>query len=257
MKSKPVEDKLGLVPKAEALRLLAGDQKQVVGELLILKVLMYFGGMLDKDQAKIATPPDYQAMSRIIHAAVKLDPYNMDAYYFAQSILVWDVKQFKVANDLLEYGMKYRSWDWYLPYFAAFNDAYFLKDYQSAAKYYKITADLTGDPLFMNLAGRYLNEAGHTGLAVAYLSAMAKSAKNPAIKKTLTIRLQALEASRTIELARDAFYRSHKRLPSSVSELVEQGFLKETPVDPYGGVFYLEPDGKVRTTSKFAFAGKK
>jgi hypothetical protein len=49
------------------------------------------------------------------------------------------------------------------------------------------------------------------------------------------------------------------RLPSSVAELIKKGYLADTPVDPYGGTFYLEPDGTVRSTSKFAFgvAGTK
>jgi hypothetical protein len=257
MRSKPVAEKLGHVPRAEVLQIFSADQKQVVCESLVVKVLIYFGGLVEKNQAKLEIPPDYPAMSRMIHAAVKLDPYNMDSYYFAQSILVWDVKQFKLANDLLEYGMKYRTWDWQLPYFAAFNYAYFLKDYAHAAKYYKLTAEITGEPLFMNLAGRYLNEAGQTDLALSYLSTMAKGAKNAAIKKTLTVRLQALEAARSIEVSRDAFSRSRNRLPSSVSELVQSGYLKRLPTDPYGGTFYIEPDGKVKTTSKFATVKKK
>src|SRR5690242_9398050 len=111
------------------MQVVSADQKQVVGEGLTLDVLIYFGGLVEKQRlGKLDVPADYPAMSRLLHAAVKLDPYNMDPYYFAQAILVWDVNQVKLANNLLDYGMKYRSWDWYLPFFAGFNNAYFLKD---------------------------------------------------------------------------------------------------------------------------------
>lgn len=256
MRNKPFAEKLGHLPKAEFMQLVSADQKQIVGEALILDVLMYFGGLAAKEPAQLQIPPDYQAMSRLLHASVKLDPYNMDAYYFAQSILVWDVKQIKIANDLLEYGMKYRNWDWYLPFFAGFNYGYFLKDYQQAAKYYMQAGELSGNSLFVNLAGRYLNEAGQNDLAITYLSTMAKGAKNQAIKKTLTTRLEALKAVRSIEIARDACRRATGRLPASVEALVQSGYLRELPKDPYGGRFYLESDGKVRTTSNFAFARK-
>ena len=252
MRSKPIVEKLGHFPKAELMQLVSADQKQLVGESLIFDVLMYFGSLTDKDPAKLRIPPDYQAMSRLLHASVKLDPYNMDAYYFAQSILVWDVGQIKIANDLLQYGMKYRTWDWYLPFFAGFNYGYFLKDYPQAAKYYMQAGNLTGNALFMNLAGRYLNEAGQNELAISYLATMIKGAKNQAVRQTLVTRLRALQAVRGIEAARDSFVRATGRLPASVEALALSGYLKGIPKDPYGGRFYLEPDGKVKTTSNFA-----
>jgi tetratricopeptide (TPR) repeat protein len=257
MGRKPIVEKLGHVPKAEFLLVVSADQKQLVGEALIFDVLTYFGSLVEHNKTKVEIPPDYQAMSRMLHASVKLDPYNMDAYYFAQSILVWDVKQVQLANALLDYGMKYRTWDWYLPFFAGFNSGYFLKDYPGAARYYMRAGELSGNDLFMNLAGRYLNEAGQSELAIGYLDTMVKGAKNAAIRQTLATRLEAIKAARSIELARDAFLKKSGRLPASVPELVQAGLLPGIPRDPYGGSFYLDPDGKVRTTSNYARPGKK
>jgi hypothetical protein len=255
MRRKPFVEKIGLLPRVEVLKLVSADHKQLTGELLILKVLVYFGGLMEKNQVKLDTPPDYQAMSRLIHASVQLDPYNMDAYYFAQSIMVWDVGQIKLANSLLEYGMKYRTWDWTLPYFTGFNYAFFLKDYNKAAQMYMRAGELSGSPISMSLAGRYLQRAGKTEMAISYLSAMEKSARAPALRKTFQTRLQAFRVVLTIEKARDRFKAERGRLPERVDELVAAGYLKQMPVDPYGGSFYLEPDGAVATTSKFAVAG--
>jgi hypothetical protein len=259
MKSKPYVEKLGYVPKGEVLEYLSADQKEFVAATLVMKVLFYYGGLSDKSFNKLDLPIDYPAMSRTIHAAVKLDPYNMDAYYFAQATLVWDARQIKLANDLLEYGMRYRTWDFYLPFFAGFNYAYFLKDYAKAARYYKMSGNLSGSELSINLAGRYLYESGQSDLAIAYLSAMEKGARNESIKKTFQVRLQALKEGRCIELARDRYVHDSGHLPGSVEELLRKGYLDGAPVDPYGGEFYFEPDGSVRSTSKFAFgvAGKK
>lgn len=256
MRSKPFFEKLGHLPRVEVLQFVAADQKQLVAASMVMKVMMYFGGLMEQDNVKFKLPPDNPAMSRIIHGSVKLDPYNMDAYYFAQALLVWDVGEYKIANDLLVYGMKYRTWDWYLPFFAGFNSAFFLKDYASAAKYYRMAAELSGEPMFSTLAGRYMHKSGQTVLALSYLSAMEKSAKNKAIKKSYSIRLQALQAVRTIEIARDSYQEATGTLPFSVAELVRSGHLTKIPVDPYGGKFYFEADGKVTTTSEFTF-GKK
>ena len=257
MRNKPVAEKLGIIPRAEVLQVISADQKQLVATSVIAKVILYFGGFMEKNSSEIALPPDYPAMSRTIHAALRLDPYNMDGYYFAQAILVWDVKQYKLANDLLEYGMKYRSWDWYLPFFAGFNYAYFLKDYPHAAQMYMRAGELSGNLMFQTLAGRYLQQAGKTEMAIAYLSMMEKGARDTAIRKTFQTRLRAFQEVLSIEKARDRFKAERGALPDRVEDLEAGGYLKRHPVDPYGGVFYLEPDGTVATTSKFAYAGVK
>lgn len=258
MKNKPIEEKLGYVPSFKLLKPLGADQKELVGASLVMKVLMYFGGIIGKAQeGKVITaPPDLLGMYRMLHGAVQLDPYNMDAYYFAQGFLTWDAHQFTAANNMLEYGMKYRTWDWYLPFFAGFNSAYFMKDYPKAAEYYKKAADLSGQDLHRSLAGRYLQESGQTELAIAYLTAMEKGEKNQAMKRNYQFRLTAFKEVRRIELARDLYRQERGVLPSSVEQLKQSGYLNPSPVDPYGGRFYFEPSGKVATTSKFAFATK-
>jgi len=257
MRGRPFAEKLGHLPASDALQSLATDQKQAVGASLIMKVLMYFGGRVSSDDLKNKASVDYKAMSKTIHAALKLDPYNMDGYYFAQAVLVWDVGQYQVANDLLQYGMKYRTWDWYLPFFAGFNYAYFLKDYPNAARMYMRAGELSGDPLFKKLAGRYLQQSGQTEIAIAYLTTMEKGTRDKAVKESFRIRLTAFRRVLLIEKARDRFASERGRRPLSVEELIETGYLKAVPVDPYGGKFYLEPDGTVSTSSKFAFAGVK
>lgn len=259
MRNKPIEEKLGYVPSVKLLKPLSADQKEFTGASLVMKAMMYYGGVINRavEGKVISEPPDLSGMSRLLHNSVQLDPYNMDAYYFAQGFLTWDAKQFKVANDLLEYGMKYRTWDWQLPFFAGFNSAFFLKDYAKAAEFYKRAGELSGFDLHKNLAGRYMQESGQTELAIVYLTAMDKNEKNPAMKKSYQIRLGAFRVVRRIEVARDAFKQSRGVLPATVEQLVKAGMLMPPPVDPYGGRFYLEADGKVKSTSKFAFAETK
>lgn len=256
LSNKPFVEKLGYVPSVTVLKTVAADHKEFLAASLVLKVMMYFGGLIEKDKKQFSVPPDYMSMSRLLHGAVKLDPYNMDAYYFAQSFLAWDVKQYKLANDLLDYGMKYRTWDWYLPFFAGFNSAFFLKDYEAAARYYQRAGELSGSDLTRLLAGRYMQESGQTELAINYLSAMLKGEKNPALKKNYQIRLRAFSEARRIEMARDRYREERGTLPITVDQLISEGFLSP-PSDPYGGTFYLETGGKVATTSKYAYAGVK
>jgi hypothetical protein len=253
LKNKPYVEKLGAVPKGEVLVGVSVDQKEFIAASIILKVLFYFGSLVDKSFNKLDIPPDYPAISRSLHAAVKLDPYNMDAYYFAQATLVWDAQQVQLVSNLMEYGMRYRTWDYMLPFFAGFNYAYFMKNSSRAAEFYKRAAELSGSELFIRLAGRYMQESGNTQMAIDYLTVMERGAQNPAIKQTFNVRLNAIKEVRRIELARDSYLNNEGGVPATIEELVIRGYLDTHPVDPYGGSFYLDSDGSVRSTSKFAF----
>ena len=254
LRDKPFIAKLGYVPSITALKTLSSGHKEFAAASLVLKTTMYFGGLYSEKalDEQIAVVPEYQAMSRMMHGAVQLDPYNMDAYYFAQAFLTWDVHQYKIANEILDYGMKYRDWDWTLPFYAGFNSAYFLKDYAAAARYYQRAGELSGANLSKLLAGRYMQESGRTDLAIAYLSAMLEGEKSASMKKVYVTRLRAFQEISRIELARDKYRESTGAAPLSVRQLYEKGYLVTMPVDPYGGEFYLEQDGRVATTSKFA-----
>lgn len=252
MQDRPFVQKVGVVPDPTVMRAITADQKQLFGALNVLKVLIYYGTSLEKSQTRRNISHDFAGMYPIIATATRLDPYNMDAYYFAQAILVWDMHRIDEANALLDYGMRYRTWDHYLPFFAGFNHAYFLKDYAAAARYYKRAGELLGSDLFIRLASRYLYESDQTGMAIAYLKTMRAGERNEAIRKSYDLRLRAFETVQRIEKARDVFRQKEGRLPDSVAELFSSGLLTAPIVDPYGGTFHLDPDGRVRTTSKFA-----
>lgn len=257
MKSRPIAVKLGYVPSAQVLRIAAGDQKLLVAHAAVVKVLVYFGTIVENLNNKIVLPTEYFNMYQTLQTAVKLDPYNNDAYYFAQAAFTWEVGRAKEVNQMLDYGMKYRTWDYTLPFFAGFNAAYFLKQYEPAAQYMKKAAEISGNPLFTNLAARYFFESNKSELGVNFLELMEKSAKDEKTQKLYRLRITALQAVITVQAAVNRFKIVYNRTPSRIEELIERGMLERLPDDPYGGSFYIDNSGVVRSTSKFASGGQK
>lgn len=257
LEQRAVAVKLGYTPAAEVLKLSVAEHRQAVAGWTVLKVLFYYGSTIQAMLDDRPVRPEYFNMFSTLQTALKLDPYNMDAYYFAQGAFTWEVGRIREVNNLLDYGMKYRTWDWYLPYFAGFNEAYFLKDYARASAYMQKAAELSGNPLFTRLATRYFYEAGRTDLGLAFLDNAIRQAKEPRLREIYQLRRQALLAVRALEAAIEKFHAGFKRLPQSLRELVTAGFVAELPADPYGGEFYLDPKGKVRTTSNFALPQEK
>jgi tetratricopeptide (TPR) repeat protein len=256
MKSRPLFDKLGYTPQGKFYKAALGEFRWFTGDLLSFKSIIYYGGKMDKILRSDYKDVELYNLYRTVETSVLLNPYNEDAYYFAQGAFNWEVGQTKAVNSILKYVMKYRTWDFKLPFFLGFNYAYFLKDYKEAAKYYKKAGEMTGSPLFNKLAARYLYEGGDTALGISYLKFLIKSERDEKRRKVYLIRLKALEGINQIEIALKKYKEKYKTLPKNIDELVAKGFLKSIPKDPYGGEYYLDKNGKVRTTSKMAFAKK-
>ncbi|BAI80740.1 conserved hypothetical protein [Deferribacter desulfuricans SSM1] len=257
MQNRPLFEKLGYTPQGKFYKAILGEYRWFMGEYLSFKAIIYYGGKVEKVQQRRYNEVEYYNLYRTIETSILLNPYNEDAYYFAQAAFTWDIGRVNEVNRLLEYVMKYRTWDFKIPFFIGFNYAYFLKDYKKAAKYYKKASEISKSPLFTKLAARYFYEGGETELGIAYLKTMIKITRKESIRKSYEIRLRALEAIYQIEQAVKNYEKKFGKKPKTIEDLVKSQVLKKIPVDPYGGKFYLDKDGKVRTTSKLAFIDKK
>lgn len=243
------EEKLGYLPQKEIVSCLAADHRQLVGALVLIKVIYYFGGILEKQGNKLNLTSDYTTMARFIRTANYLDPYNADLYYFTQAAFAQGENGTRFVNDLLQNGMKYRIWDVEIPFFAGFNAAFTLKDYKKAAEYMKRSSELTGDPLYSSLAVKFFNQAGETDFGILFMASMEKDARDEKIRRLYHDKKNLLIASKKISLAVNAYQDRYHHLPRDLNELVRAGFLAKIPRDPFGGAFYLSPEGTVESSS--------
>ena len=250
--ARPPAARLGFFPPAPVIKALSADQYQFLSQVITLQCLFYFGSLVDQPGQK----PEWQRIYQALFTSTRLDPYNMDAYYFAQAVLTWEPGHIPRVVKLLEYGFAHRPWDWYLPFFLSFDYAYFLHDYQKAGEYLTKVVQLKPEvDWYATLAARYFYEGGSTALALAYLKEIIPTARNEAIRTRLMTRAAALERILTIEQAISVYRKNFQKDPETLKDLVKAGILEGIPEDPYGGSFYLDKDGKVRTTSKLAYGG--
>lgn len=257
MNQRPLFDKLGYTPQGKFYKAALGEFRWFTGNILSFKSIIYYGGKMNEIMKGDYRDIELFNLYRTIETSILLNPYNEDAYYFAQATFTWHVGRIKEINHLLKYVMKYRTWDFKLPYFLGFNYAYFLKDYDKAAKYYKIAGEMTHSTLFNKLAARYFYEGGSTGLAISYMKFLIAAERDKKRKQEYKIRLQALEGIDKIEKAILKYKNKYQKIPENIEVLIKEGFLKELPKDPYGGIYYIDKKGKVRTTSKMAFKKKE
>ena len=245
----------GLILPPTVMKLLSLEFRTLIADFLFARASQYFGGKIEYHDP--ATGSDFRWLYSNLIVVTDLDPYFEDPYYFGNAIFTWDAGMYNEANALLKKGTEARTWDWQLPFFLGFNKFYFLKDNKAGADYILEAAKRPGSPDFLpTLAARLYHQAQNTGIAIAFLKSFYQTEKSEQIKKLYAVRIDALEKIMTLEKAVAEYRKKMKRLPPNLSALVQAGIIKEVPLDPYGGTFYIDKDGSIKTTSKLAFRPK-
>jgi len=248
--TRPPAERLGYMPSFEVAYFSSLEYRLLISELMFFNAVFYYGTLTDKPEEK----PDYLRIYQYVATSTRLNPYNIDSYYFGQAILTWDAGMVRGMNSLLEMGVVKRNWDFYLPFFLGFNYSYFLNEFEKAAQYTAMAAQLNPHAYFLTtLAGRLYYQANKTDLALQYLTTVYNGTKNEAVKKALLIRIETLERVALLEKTVKLYESKTGYPPRELSDLVREGILTRIPEDPYGGAFYLDRhDGRVKTTSNMA-----
>ena len=210
---------------------------------------VYLGKL--REETPVLPPEAETVIVKTTEVVSCINPHYYDIYYLANGFLTWDFGNVEMANKFLFKAIKYRPRDWFFYFLLGFNYFYFLRDYKKGGFYIKKAAEIRRSPFLSSLAARLMYASGRTEVAIQILRSMIRNAKEEGWKKSLTKRLKALERVMVIEKAVEQYRLKFYKNPHDINELVDKGLLKEIPEDPYGGIFYLDENGMVKSTSNF------
>lgn len=242
----------------------------LVADFLFLKAMVFIGGTLDRSTIPQVGFGEYVWLLRLLEATTHLDPYFYDPYYFGNAHLVWNgysqgryhpaAQGFPHAPDFLirannahlDKGIRHRDWDSYLLFLNGFNHFYFFQDDTKAAEYLmEASRRTTSSPLLATLAARLAYQSNRTENAIVFLREIIDRTEDEAIRKNYLLRLEALNGVLLLERGVGDFEARFGRKPDSLKDLIENQIISKIPPDPYGGIFYLDDAGKIKTTSNF------
>lgn len=190
-------------------------------------------------------------MSNILNVSTDLDPYFLDPYYVAQAHLTWEGNMVRETNTLLDKGSRYRDWDWMLPFYIGFNYFYFLQENDKASEYLMEASKRPNSPsLLTTLAARLAYEAHRTENAIIFLQEILSKTDDENTKKMYEMRLNALKGILFLERAAAVYQERFKTRPEKLDALIAKGIIQDIPKDPYGGEFYIDKNGTIKTTSE-------
>jgi len=246
------QDELFVLPSA-ILKIASFDYKGIVSDYLFIKGIVYIGGSVQKGSSQKFNINESQwcAFYNMMQISTDLDPYFQDPYYIANAFLTWDAGMTREANSLLEKGSRYRNWDWSLPFFSGFNYFFFLNENDKASEWLMEASRRPGaSPTIASLASKIAFKASKTENSISFLEEMIKQTEDESMKKMFAGRVEAYKAILDLEKAVDAYQRKFGKKPSTLERLLKNKIILEVPKEPYGGKFYIDSGGNVRTTSE-------
>jgi hypothetical protein len=221
----------------------------VLSDYLMLKTMVFHGERLMLKQS--LSPEEWQATHLAISRITDLDPRFWDPYVFAETSFPWDAGMVKETNELLLKAAQARTNDYQPYFFLWFNYSHFLKDETTAAKYLEKSSRIPSAPVyFATLAARANFSANKTENAVVFLEEILKETTDPTRQAWIMKRQEALKVIAFLETHVRRFEEKFSRRPKDLQELVDMQVLVKIPPDPYGGTFFITPEGRVYTTSK-------
>ena len=243
---------IGLVMPSQVAQIIALEFKGLFADAIFSRTMTYYGGKLIRGEK--TTEDEWDWIYRNMDVATDLDNYFLDPYYFGATNLVWGANKVKEANLLLEKAFKYRDWDWTIPFYLGFNYFYFLQDNEKAAFYLMESAKRgAANSLIPTLAARLAYQGKRTENAIIFLQEIIRKTDDETLKKAYETRLNALKAILFLEKAAAAYKERFKKMPETVDDLTAKNVIREIPEDPYGGKFYIDKDGSIKTTSELRY----
>ncbi len=236
---------IGSLPDGKALRVLSLGFERLVADLFWMRTVYYVG----TDAASAAGYPDAARLAQLI---TDIDPYFHSVYVLMAAVIGGLGNDPDGAIELLEKGTQYSDY-WRVYFLLGFNHFMEKENYAEGARWIQAAAERGGPPYLPLLASRLYAHGGSPEAAMAFLETRLQHEEHPEVRADLERRYRDLWITRDLALidAAIARYREARgREPADVFTLIRQGFLRQAPRDPQGGVYFLA-DGKAATSLEY------
>jgi len=235
------------LPKAEYLRLMSLGYNNVLADILWFRTISYFGQHFRGDRT-------YPWLAHMCDLVTDLDPRAQHVYRFAGMILPWEAGQADAGIRLLEKGIVAFPDSWLLHYWLGFSYYFFKDDFDAATRYLKVAAQLPdAHPAAADLAARLASKRYGPQTTMQFLAEIRNNAYSDEMRDAIAENIRDAKLAFHLEQLNSAISAYHARYgspPPNLQTLVEVGAITRVPLDPYGGVYEIDPQtGKARSST--------
>ncbi len=223
----------------------------LLADIYWTRAVQYFGSRHNQGAQS------YDLLAPLLEITTALDPQLVVAYQYGANFLAPKPPNGagmpQRAIDLVEFGIRNNPDDWRLYYEDGFIHYTELKDYAGAAEAFARGAEVpNAHPFLKLLAGRMAEEAGSLDTARMMWTTAYQTTTDRAIRANALAHLRALQVDEDVTTLEGLAARYKERtgqFPARFSDLETAGFMRGTPLDPFGHPYKLMPDGRVEVQS--------
>ncbi len=236
---------LAVIPSPAAARLSSAGHPTLVANLWWLRAVQYMGDPL-------ADQRGWDRLYPAVDLLTDLDPGHGYAYQVA-GILLGAAHRIPESNALFEKGCRNVPGRYILYFQRAVNAFLYQGDYAEAARWFDAASHVPGAPVdrMRGYAATMFAKGDEHDKALALLSESLLAAEDEDTRVRIRGQIAQVEleyrASR-IEGAAEAYRERYFVAPFAIAALVMDGLLDSVPDDPFGGVLYLDGEGRVRSS---------
>lgn len=226
-----------VIPSASYLQIISLGQDIFVADLLWIDSIEYIGShALGRNEDVV-----YNYLDRV----TDLDPHFFYAYQLGIFLLP-ENNNMDLAERIAQKGMEIFPDRWELPYYMAFNYQFFAEDYEKAAEYYLKASDLPNAPdVAVTLAASAKQKLNKYESALLVWKNAFETAKNEHVQKLAQERIEQLYEIVHIQKAIDAFRVEKNRMPESLQELIDSGYIESVLKHQY----IIDQQGNILTVN--------
>jgi tetratricopeptide (TPR) repeat protein len=231
--------RLHYLPEGHVLRLASLGHRNMMADLVWLRTIQYYG------EQKLSGR-NYDEAERLFQVIYDLDDTFKGATRFGALVLSQDAGNPEGALKLLTRAQVDHPDDWEYPFDEAFVHQTIRRDYEAAGDAYRRASTMAGAPeVAARLAGLSFARLGDRSASREVWLAVREKADNDLMRQVADRNLHNLDledAQDDLTRAAQRFRDERGRLPTDWRELLVEGYLEEMPEEPFGGVYYLDPN---------------
>lgn len=235
------------VPSPRVLKGVSLGYTGLMADIYWTRVVQYFGSK------HAAHAKQYKLLAPLLDITTSLDPHLIVAYRFGSTFLAQNPPEGagepNKAVELIERGIRENPDTWQLYFELGFLQYMELHDPAAAANAFERGAQIPHSHAFLRvLAAAMAQHAGERQTARALWMTTYQTTDDPMIRENAVKHLRALDVDdEVVQLQQmvDNFKRRQGRPPESWYELVQAGYLREVPLDPFGNPFKIS-SGRVQ-----------
>lgn len=215
---------------AGVIKLIGGEFCGLLANYTLLKITSFTStkkGPLSEDE--------WNNINQGFKQVYELDPFFMQNYLMAQSIVAFDAKKPVDAIGFLTISGGKRFWDYKPGFYTGFDYYYFLNDYEKASRVFLETAKVKNAPLLISLLGSRFalkNKQTETGIHI-----LVQMLDNPDVddssKAEIKKRVVALKGVLLLEKAIEKYRTLYNNYPKSLDLLITTKIIDNLPYNPY------------------------